>query len=237
MKIDVIILSNTKDKKYLDMTNQCIDSLIASTSEHEFIIQLFESNKNAAADNLIYKQKEVKTIVPAEDFNFNRFYNLGLQNCNQEFVLLINNDLTFQKNSVDKMIDAFESDPELMSVSPWEPTCHKGKHRKAEPMMYGYKIKWYVCGWAVMARRKLYDIIGPYDEAFKFWYQDNDYSETLKKHKLKHALIRDAVVIHEEESSHKTIPKGKAAEFKQNLKVVFEKKWGSQKETKQKSLF
>lgn len=234
MEIDVIILSNTKDESYLKMTNACIDSLLNSSDTHTFKIQLFESNKIANTQNLIYRQKEVTTVVPDEDFNFNRFYNLGLENCKNEYVLLINNDLVFQKNSVDTMITAFESDPDLMSVSPWEPTCHKGKHRKAEPIMYGYKIKWYVCGWAIMTKRKLYDIIGPYDEAFKFWYQDNDYAETLKKHGIKHALIRDAVVIHKEESSHKTIPRGQSAEYKKNLKEVFDRKWTQQK---QKTLF
>lgn len=229
MEIDVIILSNTKDDSYLKMTNECIDSLLNSTDNHTFKIQLFESNKNASDEGLTYKQKEVITIVPDEDFNFNRFYNLGLQNCKNEFVLLINNDLIFEKNSIDNMLTAFTADSDLMSVSPWEPTCHKGKHRNPPSLIYGYKIRWHICGWAVMAKRKLYDIIGPYDEDFKFWYQDNDYAETLKKYEIKHALVRDSIVVHKEEASHKTIPRGKSSEFKKDLKIVFDNKWNTKK--------
>lgn len=236
MIIDVIILTNTKDKSFLDMTNQCIDTLVSSSS-HTFNIFVFESNKNAKTEGLIYKQEQVKTIVPDEPFNFNRFYNIGLGMCKNEYVLLLNNDLIFEKNSVDNMLRAFEIDSELYSVSPWEPNCHKGKHKKPEAIIYGYKIKWHVCGWAIMAKRSLYDIIGMYDENFKFWYQDNDYAENLKLHKIKHALVRDAVVVHLEEQSHKTIKRGESDEFKGKLKEVFENKWKNSINSTYKSLF
>jgi len=209
--------------------------MISSTPNHTFKVFLFESNHEAKANGFTFNQPEVETIVPNEAFNFNRFYNLGLEKCTAEYVLLLNNDLVFEEGSVDKMVEAFTIDPELWSVSPWEPKTHKN-HKSSANLIYGYTIIKYICGWALMVKKDLFNIIGPYDEQFIFWYQDNDYSENLKKHGIKHALVRDAVVHHLGSVSHKTIPKGKAWDFKQGLKQTFINKWKTKKD-KSKSLF
>lgn len=233
MEIDVIILANTKTADFYKMTCNCIDSLLSCTQTHKFNIHLFESNKQS---EWTYDYCNVTVHVPDEDFNFNRFYNLGLAATHNEYVLLINNDLLFEQDSIDKMVNALKSDEELYSVSPWEPTCHVGKHKNPQPLIYGHKVKWVLCGWALMVKRKVFDIIGLYDEDFKFWYQDNDYSENLKLHNIKHALVRDAVVVHLYERSHKTIKRGQSSEYKSKMKEVFDKKW-KKEENKTKSLF
>jgi len=235
MLINAIILSNTKTVKYHDMVNRCIDTMISSTPNHTFKVFLFESNHEAKANGWTFNQPEVETIVPDEAFNFNRFYNLGLEKCTAEYVLLLNNDLIFEEGSVDKMVEAFAIDPELWSVSPWEPKTHK-THKASANLIYGYTIIRYICGWALMVKKDLFNIIGPYDERFVFWYQDNDYSENLKKHGIKHALVRDAVVHHLGSVSHKTIPKGQAWDFKQGLRQLFIDKWKTKKD-ESKSLF
>jgi GT2 family glycosyltransferase len=207
------------------MTNNCINSLLQSSSEHTFKIYLFESNREAISlGTFLYSQPEVETLVPDEPFNFNRFYNLGLEKCESEYVWLLNNDLVFEPGSTDEILKVFSSDESLLSASPWEPVTH-AKHKDMADVLYGYSIIRYVCGWAIFVKKKIFDIIGPYDERFVFWYQDNDYAENLKLHGLKHALVRKSVVHHLESVSHKTIPKGKSFEFKRGLKVVFDEKW------------
>jgi len=227
MIISAIILSNTKDSSYFEMTNRCIDTLLQSSAEHTFQVLLYESNQQAAEQGYTYKQTEVTTVVPQEPFNFNRFYNLGLAQCKGDHVWLLNNDLVFTPGSTDEMLKAFAADPELLSASPWEPETHKD-HKDSSRILYGYTIARYVCGWAVFVNKRIFDIIGPYDERFIFWYQDNDYAENLKLHGLKHGLVRDSVVQHLESVSHKTIPRGKAHDFKQGMKQIFLDKWKKQ---------
>ena len=228
MIISAIILSNTKDSSYFEMTNQCINSLLQSSKEHTFQVLLYESN---AESIYTYRQPEVTTVVPQEPFNFNRFYNLGLAQCEGDYVWLLNNDLIFAPDSTDAMLEAFMLDPELLSASPWEPKTHQ-VHTGCERILYGYAIARYVCGWAIFVKKKIFEIIGPYDEKFIFWYQDNDYAENLKLHGLKHGLVRNSVVQHLESISHKTLPRGRAHEFKQGMKQVFINKWKQHKQPK-----
>lgn len=235
MLINAIILTNTKDLSYYEMTNKCIDTLVASSTLHEFKIFVFESNQDAISKGFIYHQPEVEVLIPNEPFNFNRFYNLGLEKCKGEYVWLLNNDLIFDPGSTDKALEAFNIDPELQSVSPWDPRTHSD-HKSSASLLYGYTIIRYVCGWAILAKKSLFDVIGPYDERFIFWYQDNDYSENLKKHNIKHALVRDAVVNHLDHRSHKTIPKGESRNFKQGLREIFIEKWKN-KPSESTSLF
>ena len=55
MKVDVIILTNTANNFYYDMTNKCIESLIAAEKDYEFKINVMESGK-------IHKYKGCKVL-------------------------------------------------------------------------------------------------------------------------------------------------------------------------------
>ena len=41
---------------------------------------------------------ECKVIYPEVEFNYNKFLNIGISNCEGDWVLICNNDLYFYKN-------------------------------------------------------------------------------------------------------------------------------------------
>lgn len=246
MTIGAIILTKTIDKSFFDMTQLCISTLEiackkANVSCH---IVVMESNSEAASLGYIYTGKvaKVETVVPNENFNFNRFYNLGMERISSDLLLFLNNDLVFNEHSILTTVKYFKEYPELMSATPIDPayTSHRKFLGKTEPI-WGYKVKRELCGWAIFARKKVFEEIGPWDEQFLFWYQDNDYSRTIEESGLKHALLPTSIVFHMESKSHKVIPRGKAKDFRHNMKQIYEHKWNNQKQSTnlrgQESLF
>ena len=43
--------------------------------------------------NFEYKQKEVTLIQPGIPFNYNKFLNIGLKKCKNDWILISNNDI------------------------------------------------------------------------------------------------------------------------------------------------
>jgi GT2 family glycosyltransferase len=223
MEIDVIILSYVKNDSVLEMNNECIDSINNSTKNHTFKIYLIETNKDRKFE---YSQDNVVVIQPDEEFNYNRFLNIGLEHCKNEWVLISNNDTIYHENFIDKMIEANEFDKDLLSMSPMDDKWHR--HKKFDKnikIYYGFRTSYEIAGWSILVKRSVIDQIGGFDEKFKFWYQDNDYAMNLIKHKIKHALITDSKVTHLLSRSHDFIEKSKRHEMTDGLVHEMINKW------------
>jgi GT2 family glycosyltransferase len=229
-EVDVIILSYSKNEKIIEMTRNCIESIYKSSYTIKHNIHLIESNKNITNE---YDDLCINLVIPQEEFNFNKFYNIGLQYCKSEYVHFLNNDILFLNDVSSELIKVFDEHPEWYSLSPWEPKYHLKFHAEVKEFYEGYTIKKYVCGWSIFTKRSLFDIIGPWDELFNFYYQDNDYALTLKKHGLKHILVRSAHLTHLKGKSHKIIPGDKEYDFLMGSKKKLETKWKHKNKSKQ----
>jgi hypothetical protein len=67
---------------------------------------------------------------------------------------------------------------------------------------------------------------GKLDPAFKFWFADNDYSNTLQKFGLKHALVTSSIVDHLESRTLKTKTTTEQLELTSRERFYYEYKWG-----------
>jgi GT2 family glycosyltransferase len=224
MEIDVIILSYAKEDSIVNMNNQCIDSINDSTTEHKFNIILVETESTKTYK---YYQDNVTVIQPNEEFNYNRFLNIALQHCKNEWVLISNNDTIYYKNFVDEMLRANEFDKELLSMSPMDDEwyIHKKNFDKTIDIHYGYRTSYEITGWSILVKKEVLDRINGFDEQFKFWYQDNDYALTLLHNKIKHALITRSKVSHLLSKSHDFIERSKRFEMTDGMMRNFTNKW------------
>jgi GT2 family glycosyltransferase len=223
MEVDVIILSYTKNDEYYDMTKKCIESILNSEEEHTFNIIVMESDKTG---NYIYDYGEVKTIVPNEEFNYNRFLNIGLEHCNNEWILISNNDTEYHSKWFSQMYKEWEKDNELLSMSPFCPIWEKHKgFTGGESVFPGYRVTYEITGWSILMNKKVVEVMGKFDEDFVFSYQDDDYSMTLQKHNIKHALIRNSVVIHRVSKSHDLVDHVKKFSMTHGQANTFFNKW------------
>lgn len=195
-EFDVVILSFAKTDAHRQVTQNCIDSIINTTTSPELKtnIVVVESNHSLAPFSF---PGSLKTIYPKTKFGYHKYMNIGISELGGPFVCMCNNDLIFHEGWAEEILSAFEKDEGLASVSPRCPDFHKniatGSNQK---LFYGYEIQQQVAGWCIVARRTLLNRIGPLDEKFVFWYCDNDYARTLQKNNLKHALVLEAKVTH-----------------------------------------
>jgi len=193
--VDVIILSYAKDDASRQMTLDAINSLIASEPDGSirFVILVVESNKALAP----FQYPRSKTIYPSLPFGYHRFLNIGIRHTASNFVCMCNNDLVFHPSWASTILREMEEDPMLMSASPRCSIFHGQRGIDlGKKIRVGYENGIHVAGWCIFTRRALFEIIGPLDERFEFWYCDDDYRNTLRKHGIKHALITGAVVDH-----------------------------------------
>ena len=177
--VDVIILSNARTPELKKLTQQTIDSCNNSDSI-DFNIICFEQQKH-----VVYNGCDSYYIdLP---FNYNHFMNIGIQLSKSKYVCLCNNDLIFSKGWASNIINAMEAN-RLLSACPAQ--------TKGTGITYGYRNNHELNGWCIMTNRKLYSIIGEIDSEFPFWFADNIYSEQLKRHNIKHAVVNNSVVKH-----------------------------------------
>ena len=199
--VDVIIVSDARDKSFQDITEQALSSLIASESLDEIVFHpvVIESAKRLEAENYAYIEAE-STLYPQEPFNYNRFLNIGYKATSSPYIVFCNNDLLFKPKWASLIVTFMEALPDLASASPM---CgitgeHRGFTRRFQPqrIMYGYQVRLHICGWCIFSRRVTIDAIGGFNENYPFWYADNSYSEDLRRHRLKHALVLGSRVDH-----------------------------------------
>lgn len=196
MKIDIIILSNTINSKIYDLNNECINSLIVSENADLLgDIILIESNKNAT-----YTYPDiVEVIIPADNFNYNRYINIGIKATSSQFIGICNNDIIFYRNWFSEILKIKSAYPEVLSFCPLDPYNKRkelDRYIKYGDFYLGYNVGSEIAGWCIVIDRILVNIIGKFDEKFDFYYSDNDYAMTLIKHGIRHALVTRSIVRH-----------------------------------------
>lgn len=208
--VDVIILSNTVNNQLFEMLKQTVDSIHDSETNHTFNIVVVESAKNISSI-FTHRLSEIraKFIIPqVPKFNYNLYLNIGLRECNNELILISNNDVIYSTGWFSAIAKQFEMDPELMSVSPVDRKWHRHTEsifNSLKELHIGNRTSYEFTGWSFIVRRSLFNIIGNFDERFEFYYQDNDIVELYNIYNIKHGLCTSSHIHHLLSRSHGTI--------------------------------
>lgn len=224
-RVDVIILSLAKDDISFEKTQRCIDSYLKSPLVKK--VYVVESNKQFERQ---YNGDKVELIIPDEEFNYNRFYNIALEKCTSEFIMGPNNDLVIHENCIENLVNVFDNNLKLDSLCPIDKKWHR--HSKMylpsdNKMYYGYETSLHMFGCVFICRRSVFEKIGYLDERFFFFYQDNDYIMSLERLGILHGVYTGAEVSHESGGSN-TIANGRCAYTPHNMNTqgdIFANKW------------
>ncbi len=225
MQVDICIISYAKNEELKLITENGIKSLLASEQQIKFNIFVVESNKNVHYDYL----PGVITFYTDEPFNYNRYLNIAVSKGSSKYILLANNDLTFENNWASEIISQMELRPNLLSASPFCPQT-QNEGLKRVPLVYGYEVRNQIAGWAIFVQRKIFDVINELPTDCSYWYSDNDYAMTLQKYNIKHALITNSIVNHHPDnhgSTGKEILRDENLlnEYTNHQAEIFNKKW------------
>ncbi|MBB2146440.1 glycosyltransferase [Pedobacter sp. LMG 31464] len=223
--IDVIILSYAKTDALKLMTEQSIQSLIDSedASEVSFNIIVIESNHDLKP----YQYPNTNTVYSDKKFGYHKYMNTGINMSENPYVCICNNDLLFHPKWATEILKAFDQDSSIQSASPLC-SIHHPLITGIEPnsgVYIGYEVRREITGWCLFFKRSILKKTGLLDEKFTFWYADNDYANTLKKHSINHALVTSSIVDHLESKTLKTFNQEEQLKMTAMERFYFEYKW------------
>lgn len=196
-KLSIVILSYAIDNEIYEMNCRCIDSLLSSEEwgRDELEILLIESNNEITYDY----PNSVRVIVPNEKFGFHRFLNIGLAEAIGEFIAFCNNDIVFQKGWWTAIKCVKEQHPKFMCFSPLDrsyPMMSEQEMPSTKDYYIGWENKRHFAAWCFVWERKVFDIIGAFDETFDFYSADDDELQTLRYYAIQNVLITASEVKH-----------------------------------------
>jgi len=204
--IDVVLISDAKTEELKKVTKDAINSL--TKADGTFYVYVIESNSDITYNeyNDFKWKHKVTTIHPEVPFGYHRYLNIGRKAGKSKYVALCNNDLTFERDWANVIIDFMETNPIYKSVSPWCPQTQGDNSQHKGKIYEGYRVRGELAGWCIFQQRDIYDTYpgGKLDENFEFWFCDNDYALTLETNNIKHALVCDSVVNHHDGNLGKT---------------------------------
>jgi GT2 family glycosyltransferase len=209
MLADVIILSKGDTQDNVNMTQRCLDSLHESETDHSFVPRVY--------DKFYHDYKGCKNIDYDIAFHYNRLMNIGIANGNCEYIALCNNDLLFHRGWFSKCVEAMGN--KYLSASPNHIADSDGVEEG-----YDIGVGGQVKGWCILIKRSLMDVIGSIDESVVFWYSDNVYVDQLKKHDVKHILVKGALVEHLESKTLKQVDDLTRDEYTTKQGLIYEQR-------------
>lgn len=191
MTYDLIVVTQSRDKNLIAMTQRCIDSCKSEGDVHVILVESGPETKYNKVD--IYVKYE-------GDFNYNRALNMGLKHRKSDIQILANNDLIFRRDW--SVVGHLMRRNGYLSASLPDTRLHKS-YKRGYLAYEGWKIGVHFTGWCLFADKQVWDIIGDLSEVHNFWFSDNVYAEQLQAAGIKHALITCATVDHIESATLK----------------------------------
>jgi len=225
--ISIIILSNTLDDDIYQMNSHCISSLFDSENWDVFgglDVILIESNKT----NKYAYDERVRVLLPQEEFNFNRFLNIGVQSSFSQYIALCNNDIVFSPKWFTEILKVKSSRPDIHCFSPIDrdyETMSFDKFPEDKDYYIGWDNKYHFAAWCFVLDRKVFSIIGIFDEKFNFYGADDDFLMTLRKYSLDNALVVKSQVKHLSQQVTNKIDKLKSPKLKNKEKYPIPEKY------------
>ena len=225
-EIDIVILSYAQNLRLKAITEQCLDSLIASEDPDKirFNILVMESEKSTEP----YPHKNTTTIYPEKEFGYNIYMNMGIALSSSKYICLCNNDLIFHQNWATEILNVFDKCYHLSSASPISSSHHTRLGFGINTGVYmGYRTRYEVAGWCLFFKRDILRVMGKLDENYKFWCADNDFAYMLSTLRIGHALVSSSIVDHLESSTISEEIQNMEDTITDNEFFYFEKKWNS----------
>jgi GT2 family glycosyltransferase len=187
-----IIIVNFNGKKWLQ---NCLSSLTNQTYRN-FEIILIDNNSTDRSDTFIKnKFPKVQLVKLAQNVGFAGGNNEGYKKAKGEYILLLNNDTTVEKNFIENFLKAFGNIPNLGIAQSkivlmdknqldtcggfWTSTSflyYYGNSKDPELPQYNKVFPVFSCkGASVLIKRDVIEKIGLFDEKFWNYYEETDF--------------------------------------------------------------
>ncbi|AMS02569.1 glycosyltransferase [Gordonia phage Yvonnetastic] len=185
--VDVVFLSNAKSESMYQMTKAAIQTCRDGARGHRVNVIVLEQSSRYCT----YLQADRVVRMPKE-FHYNKFANKGAQLGTAPWLIIANNDLVFSSGWLEALLDATANGHTI--VSPRCPVRHPVNSLVVDP---GWVNGVHFAGWCFMMSRRVYELIGGFDECVSFWCSDDVVLEQLKEAAQgPPALVGNSIVTH-----------------------------------------
>lgn len=213
----------TINYKQAETTNQLLESL-QDISYPNFETIVLDNNSGADNINRIKTQyRNVKLICNLENLGFSGANNVGIKASSGEFVLLLNNDTEVDPGFLEPMVELLSNEPLIGAVSPkikyfnnpgiiqyagfskmnrFTLRMHGIGSKKPDNKKYDQlKETPYAHGCAMLVRREVINNVGMMPEEYFLYYEEHDWSESIRKSGYSIYYQPQSVVYHKESVS------------------------------------
>lgn len=199
-KLSVIILSYALDDDIYHLNKQAIETLLSSEvwPSGSLQILLIESNKENPYQ---YPYPNVEVLIPNEKFGFHRFFNIGIEHTDGEYIAFCNNDIIFHKGWFSAICEVANSHRRFLCFSPIDDSSDYPKMTpealpREKAFYKGWEHQKHFAPWCFVWKRKVFDITGPFDETIDFYGADCDELNMMSRNALWGVVCPKSVVNH-----------------------------------------
>lgn len=221
-----------------ELTRRCLESVRACTAAEPVRLILVDNGSEEPARRLLDRFRQegrppAEVLRNEENLGFIKAVNRGIRAARAPWICLLNNDTIATRGWLAEMIKAAGSDPRIGLVNPTSNSLGlEPGNRPLEEVAAGLKKesgRWAelpaATGFCLLARKSLFDRIGPLDESYGMGnFDDDDLSQRVRQAGLLCVRACASYVYHEEKASFRRLPGWEKA-FDENRKR-YERKWG-----------
>ena len=198
-KLSVIILSYAIDEDIYEMNCRALKSLLDSEAwTDDLQVLIIESRKDST---YTYPFPNIEVLIPKEDFGFHKFFNMGIDKTDGEYIAFCNNDIIFKPgwfSEIKKIADAHKR------FKCFSPIDDSGDYPRMTPEALprekdyykGWEHQKHFAPWCFVWKREVFDITGPFDETVDFYGADCDEQNMMSRNALWSVVCTKSVVNH-----------------------------------------
>lgn len=214
--VDVIILSKSLNMMDKRMTQLAVDTCFNGSNGLPVNIIVIESGLR----QMTYRN--ATTLHKQDKFNYNAFANFGASRGSAEWIMISNNDVTFNDGWLHHLIAAGND-----VVSPHEPKDPRQIDITENTL--GDVCGKHFSGWCFMIKRSLWEDIKGFDEDVDFWCSDNVVIEQVKAEGVMPMIVKNSLVNHNASSTLKKQSIIAQNDLKWKNVYIFNTKYGKDK--------
>ena len=242
--ISIVVLTYNN----LELNKKCIQSILKKTAYANYELIIVD---NQSTDGTIEYLKEVeqkyipnvKIIFNHENLGFAGGNNIGIQASKGEYVLLLNNDTVVTRGWLTALSKHLMGNPKYGMCNPVtnsignESQINVKYHNEKEmdEFAYMFTAKNMNCEYkkvdrlplfSTLIKKEVVEKVGMLDDSYKIgMFEDDDYTEAVKKSGYEIVIADDAFVHHVNNASFKKLDDAEYRRIFEQNKVIFEKKW------------
>ncbi len=202
-------------------TVKCLYSVLRNTSGATYEIIVADDNSSDNTRKINKYIKNITCVRNKSNLGFLRNCNNAVRHCSGKYIVFLNNDTIPQKGWLRPFVEMMEKDPSVGGVGAklifpdgtmqeagsiiWNDGSSMGYGRGDDPDKPEYSFVREVdfcSGAAIMYRREEFIFLGCFDERYApAYYEETDFSMTLRKNGYKLMFLPQSIVIHTEFAS------------------------------------